>query len=159
MKYYLLSILFFSTIVFAEQQPVLAQKQVFFVEQKIVLYNATLALLQDKGFIVNEINYSLGLVKASKRTRYDPQSKDVTWRLTTPSSQFINISLSIRDIGNNKFMVHATLNHELWGIESSLLGGGAKKKLFDTITINDNEIYSELFSLLKKSILIEENML
>lgn len=130
------------------------QTHIFESKNKHILFDALIALMQDLGFIVGEINFNLGVITASKQAPYEPQSKDFSLFGATPTYQIVNLSLSLREISQDDFEVKATFNYELWGLSGGLTSMSLVK--IGSYVEMDKDIYSLFFIKLMNSIVLEE---
>jgi len=129
------------------------QTHIFESKSEHFLYHASIALMQDLGFIIGDINFNLGVITASKETPYVLQAKHYSFGVT-PVYQTVNLSLSLKELNKDNFEVKSTFNYELWGLSGGLSNMRLVK--IGSYVEMDKEIYNLFFLKLKNSIIIEE---
>lgn len=129
------------------------QTHVFESKNKHHLYHSSIALMQDLGFIIGEVNFNLGVITASKKAPYSPQAKDFSLFGATPIYQIVNLSLSLKELNPESFEVKSTFNYELWGFDGGL--SNIRLVKIGSYVEMDKDIYKLFFLKLRNSIILE----
>ena len=117
-----------------------------------------IALLQDIGFTVEDVDLSLGFMKAVKRAPYEMSftegaKNSVNIFSATPIYQIISLSITAKQISDGFYELKSNFAYELWG-----LGGGLSSMrlvLMKENPVTDPNIYQSFYAKLRSSIELE----
>lgn len=136
------------------------QTRTFNVESSKIIILSCVSVLQDMGYLIEETNYNLGVVKGTKEAEA-VQASQVTLNVASAillgqinaidDEQKITASVVIYDSDNKgEYYVRALFAQEVFKTN------GFKSK---SIAIEDKDIYSLFFQKLSKSVFLENNEL
>ncbi len=123
---------------------------------------AAVAVLQDMGYSIDEVEQELGIISASKRADATPEEKGryvlyllecmlscTAWQLE-PDEQMIDLTLAVfpRHGFTDSHAVRVTIQRQVWNRAGQL-------SLQEPI--DDEQVYQDLFAKLSKSVFYEVN--
>lgn len=124
---------------------------------------SAIAVLQDMGYSIDEVEQELGIISASKRADATPEEKGryvlyaldcvlgscTAWQLE-PDEQMINLTLAVfpRQGFTDSNAVRVTIQRQVWNRAGQL-------SLQEPI--DDEQVYQDLFTKLSKSVFYEVN--
>jgi hypothetical protein len=123
---------------------------------------AAVAVLQDMGYSIDEVEQELGIISASKRADATPEEKGryvlyllecmlscTAWQLE-PDEQMIDLTLAVfpRHGFTDSHAVRVTIQRQVWNRAGQLSVQGP---------IDDGQVYQDLFAKLSKSVFYEVN--
>ncbi len=123
---------------------------------------SAVAVLQDMGYSIDEVEQELGIISASKRADATPEEKGryvlyllecmlscTAWQLE-PDEQMIDLTLAVfpRHGFTDSHAVRVTIQRQVWNRAGQLSLQGP---------IDDGQVYQDLFAKLSKSVFYEVN--